>query len=1081
MRPNIAIAASAGSGKTFQLAHRFIEHVASGVPPSRIAALTFSRKAAGEILDSILEQAIKASLSDEGAAETASHMQQIPAPSREQFVQILRALVSSPHRLHIGTLDAFIIGIIRAFPAELGVSPEFDVMDDDAPAAQELRNEVLARIFHPKHLEANARAAFLEAFKQATFGTEEKRPETQITRFIEEYRKFLRLVPGADGWGNRDRIWPEPAPWQKQPGDIDASCDALASWFRNEAGASEAHQERFLPFLVATGAFSPTSPWDDSVKKIFAKLAEIYPGLLQGHGELKLNRSRYPLEGPVADHALVIVHHIIRTVIESRLTLTQGLHRILSRFDALYTEESRRSGRMTFLDAQEILAGCADGSLPAISRSRGDTTRLYIDYRLDAELDHWLLDEFQDTNDLQWGALANMLDEIIQDSSGTRSLFYVGDVKQAIYGWRGGNARLFDQLQSRYEKRFDYRSLHASFRSAPPIIDTVNGIFTHIDNEAIPENTRSRWNQNWKAHLCSGLTSSTAGYAALVEPRAPEGAKPSEEDRLALTAAIIREIDPIRKGLSTAVLVRSNKLGEQMVDVIRANCPGIPVIHEGKAPIADNPVVNVLLSLLQFAVHPGDTFACRHVMMSPLGSVIAELGLTQERLPLHILSRVAEDGIEKLLIDWGERLNAAQPLDSFGARRLSELIAAAAEFEGGGRRDLPGFLRFARSHQVGETAAASAVRVMTIHQAKGLGFDVVLLPDLMSTGGLTAPRDLTMLQGAPPSPGEAPPWLLRAPVKDIAALDAELSASINRAGDDQTFEALCVLYVALTRAKRALYMISSFPGKSSKALSPAALIKEQLKAPEAPDCLPNVTYSGIAACCLYAAGSADWHSEIEPQEEAEPSTATSPWTAADAGQAHLVPVEPSGSELRLQPAAYLFNPQSNEVLEFGSAIHALLEQVEWAETLDVDAVIDAWQKTATVSPDVNRDVATQFRAMWDYPDVKNLLGKPEGPARLWREKPFEILTEDGRWLRGVFDRVVIHLDAEGTPQRAEVTDFKSNMVHKTTEIDNAVQTYTPQLNWYGRAIAQILKLPPENITLQLLFTRPGIARDVPWD
>ena len=63
-----------------------------------------------------------------------------------------------------------------------------------------------------------------------------------------------------------------------------------------------------------------------------------------------------------------------------------------------------------------------------------------VDYRLDGHFDHWLLDEFQDTSDLQWQVLANLIDEVLQDTSGKRSFFYVGDVKQAIYGWRAGNA-----------------------------------------------------------------------------------------------------------------------------------------------------------------------------------------------------------------------------------------------------------------------------------------------------------------------------------------------------------------------------------------------------------------------------------------------------------------------------------------------------------------------------------------------------------------------------------------------------------------------------------------------------------------
>ena len=69
-----------------------------------------------------------------------------------------------------------------------------------------------------------------------------------------------------------------------------------------------------------------------------------------------------------------------------------------------------------------------------------------MNFRLDSSFDHWLLDEFRDTSRLQWQALRDLVDEIIQSDSGRRSFFYVGDTKQAIYSWRGGDPRLFDEV-----------------------------------------------------------------------------------------------------------------------------------------------------------------------------------------------------------------------------------------------------------------------------------------------------------------------------------------------------------------------------------------------------------------------------------------------------------------------------------------------------------------------------------------------------------------------------------------------------------------------------------------------------------
>ena len=110
-----AISASAGSGKTFQLAHRYIELVSKGVKPDRVIALTFSRKAAGEIFDSVVKYICQAASSSEGALGTGKLIGK-PDMRQNEFLHILRELLESLHRLHIGTLDSFTVGVAKAFP-----------------------------------------------------------------------------------------------------------------------------------------------------------------------------------------------------------------------------------------------------------------------------------------------------------------------------------------------------------------------------------------------------------------------------------------------------------------------------------------------------------------------------------------------------------------------------------------------------------------------------------------------------------------------------------------------------------------------------------------------------------------------------------------------------------------------------------------------------------------------------------------------------------------------------------------------------------------------------------------------------
>lgn len=122
-------------------------------------------------------------------------------------------------------------------------------------------------------------------------------------------------------------------------------------------------------------------------------------------------------------------------------------------------------------------ANAFDGKT-ALSHGPTGPGRLCIDYRLDCRLDHWLIDEFQDTSDVQWSVLQNLVDEVIQDPDRQRTFFCVGDVKQAIYGWRGGNPYLFRRIREQYGDVIQEESLDQSFRSCPPIIHTINRVFS---------------------------------------------------------------------------------------------------------------------------------------------------------------------------------------------------------------------------------------------------------------------------------------------------------------------------------------------------------------------------------------------------------------------------------------------------------------------------------------------------------------------------------------------------------------------------------------------------------------------------
>lgn len=1076
---HVAISASAGSGKTFQLADRFLRLLVHGVGPDRICAMTFSRKAAGEIFESIVDHLVDASEHDARAASVSRRLG-VPSPGASGYLTLLRRFLESLHRLHIGTLDSFLIGVIRAFPAELGVAPDFQVMDSDGAAAGELRLHVLQRLFNPGRVDPGARREFLEAYKEATFGREEKSATDLLLRFITDYRNTYLNLPLEAAWGSIDAVWPRGSAWLTRPVDLAATVGTLEQRLAT-SGWDPRVVQRWQTFIAAVRDFGPRSQWPEEAKYLFEKLTDALADLHAGAATLKFDRKTVELDRAWCALALDLVAHLVATECRSALTATRGLFRVLAEFDRLYSQWSQRTGQLSFTDAQVLLTGSNDRREGALlSRTRGVPDRLYIDYRLDARLDHWMLDEFQDTSDLQWAALRNLVDEIVQDASGQRSFFYVGDVKQAIYRWRGGNARLFGNVLRDYAPRIRRQTLSTSFRSCPPVLACVNAVFGGLDDELLPPDVCRRWRDIWETHASAAAVESQAGYACLLEPVLPDGGKAGDADRFRLAAAVIRELDPLRRGLTVAMLVRSNEKGRELVDVLRRECPDLPVVHEGNAPLTDSPVVTLLMALVRFAAHPGDTLAWRHLQMSPLAPDLEALG-ARGRLPEPLLRHIHDVGFQPFLREWGAKLASRVTLDAFGRRRLQDLLRAAGEFDALGTRECGACLRFLEHYAITETAADSAVRVMTVHQSKGLGFDVVLVPDLQGRQMRTAGA-LDLVTARDPATDQ-PAWVLKLPRRRVSACDDDLRALVQREDDDGCFDELCVLYVALTRARRGLYVITSYPGDTSTSCTPATVVKQGLTGDPNPDGGAPLTIGGIPAKRLYDAGDADWARTVSPPLKTElpatdipaalPATPTAPAPAAATAPpaSRLVAVEPSAHEEFSLRAARLFDRDNRAALDFGSAVHALFEQVGWAEEADSEAILAAWEGAPGLSADQCADIAGQFRGCMRDESVRALLGRPAGPADLWRELRFQIVLAGSEWVRGAFDRVVIHLDGAGRPTEAQIIDYKSDRVSGEAGFAATAEGYRSQLTVYARAVAHMLSLPLVRIRLTLVFTR----------
>ncbi|MSU25348.1 MAG: DNA helicase UvrD [Opitutus sp.] len=1055
---HVMILASAGSGKTYQLTNRFVRLLALDARPERIVALTFTRKAAGEFFDEILNKLARAAGEPAFAAELAREIE-VPAFGPADFLRLLRGVADAMHRLRLGTFDGFFARVARNFPLELGLTGEFEILQEHA--AQMERGQVLRRMFKRAGELGEAQREFIEAFKRATFGADEKQLGAQLDRFIDEHQEIFLEAPDRDHWGNSRRVWPEGCPWLGPHGKLaDASETLREALARREL--SDGQRARWAGFFAALPEWAPGAPLPAAVEYILRNALAVWPELGAGQAEMTVERKKLALAPDECAALAQIVTQIVGAELERRLEITRGIHAVLSSYEAVFHDAVRRAGKLTFSDVQRLLMPAAGGARP-LSRDAADDRRLFIDFRLDAEIDHWLLDEFQDTNFGQWSVLRNLIDEAVQDPTGGRSFFYVGDVKQSVFAWRGGDPRLFREIFDYYNNSqpgiITEQHFVKSYRSGPSVITMVNAVFgaAPVISGLFPGVAATAWNREWRDH--ESAQTEMGGHVALLLAE-------DEEERFATALRLLHEIEPLERGLTCALLVQKNDTAARLADYLRRE-GGLPAVAESDLHVCtDNPLGAALLALVKAAAHPGDTLAQGHLAMTPLGALLAAEGLAEpETLTRRLLGQIHAEGFESTMDAWLRRLEPRlAPDDTFSRQRARQLTAAAGLFDATGSRDVAEFIQFMQRHVVRDADTAAVVRVMTVHKAKGLGFDLVILPDLEGVK-LDARRDGLAVQRTADRSVE---WVLDLPSRLFFEPDAVLAAHVGAAEADACYENLSLLYVAMTRAKRAMYLITKPPGKSTSRNFPK-LLAETLGEENV-----TVQVGKLQLTGAFAAGDADWHTHVTA---AVPVAARAPEIgridpASVRKSRRLVSRRPSAEKTGELNAAQAFSLEGHGGAEFGTAVHELFAEVEWASGKDAEDLAEAWQARG-----VDREAmeeafaclrARELAAVWTRP--------PRAPqVEVWRERAFEVVLED-TWVTGVFDRVVVVRDAGGRPVGATVFDFKTDRLVDATELAAAVTRHAGQLNLYRRVAAVLVGLKVETVACELVLT--GLRRPV---
>ena len=1074
---NILLTASAGTGKTFTLATFMILLLAQRRPdgtgplisPNEIIALTFSRDATREIFSKLASRLAAAAAGPEGARkEIAGNLRpavekyglSCPELTQADFVAILRRVLAVQNVGAVSTLDSFILRIIRSIPLELGFQNGVGIIDDYAEG-QEIRDACDALLGDA------ARRDQISALLRAMEGDKDVRSVSDgIDDLIKSWRGVLASgrIPAADI---------SLAAMERAIG-LPAAAD-LAAVVRDLETALSAHDAQTQDLLSDLVEFLRSYDGSDSVippKGFGKKCAEQY---LQSVGDaalasVKFGRTVYDLGPRVAELLRSGFDAALRLYLERRIRTTVSVLGFMALLELRYDRDTRAAGKLTFADLTDVLgrrfAAFAGGD-PAGRPARFAAFVKDVQYRFDVKLNHWMLDEFQDTSLGQWGVLSGLVQNAAS-AGGGRTVAVVGDPKQAIYGWRGGSLRPFNELAA--SGAYTPRSLDKSFRYGPAVCDFVNAVFgadvlgqsfgaAGANASFSPDRSavvKAAWLDKFPKHE-PDEGRKDPGTVRIVDFEKPDpGADtPSFES---VVCAEVKRILAVQKAqgvkkLDVAVLVRKNKQGEAMAAALKA--AGIGAVWEGESAVCDSPVVQAFLALLHLSEHPEDGFDRRLATLTPLAATLFP-GLGVEAVAARVARDLSRLGLARTLQDYVKAFRdpkTAASLGEFTNRRLDSLVRAAVAFEAlddaaKGVSDFPEFLDKQTSR---DFADSSKVKVVTIHRSKGLTFDCVVLPVMEDR--------LPFAEPDPREPLLGDGWALPHLPRELAASARlpTLRAAWNEQCDTAMLDSLRMWYVAVTRAKYELVLVlPPPPGEKSNHEKFSLLVRDAVASlggnPAAPDHV--LLENGAKADWILPAVAAEQKTKSKSQA-AEPPPADWAKLLANPSARPVVRITPShaagGGVGPDATAGALFSEDYGAGAAHGIEVHEAYARLEWPEEAEFAS-----------NPLLKGGLAVAFR-------------KPVDLVELWRERNYELFNAaTNTWESGQFDRVVF--TGAGAARSATVYDFKTD-AHRSPE--QMVAAHADQMRHYREAVSALTGIPPSRVKTVLLSTVLAEAIPVP--
>lgn len=1030
--PNTLIRASAGSGKTYRLSSRYLGIVAHSGRPDEILATTFTRKAAGEILDRIMMRLADAAASPKKLAELNASIEGQPLTQTE-CLEALRQIPQQMHRLQVKTLDSHFIRLAQCFSFELGLPPDWNILDDVDD--QRLRMDAVNRVLsHPETSEV------VQLLHLLSKGSSERSVSRLVMNLVNDlYGIFLESTEAS--W---QVLTASAAPKEKEVEDAIHFLESYQTDAKSLKKAIDADVERFR-----------SSNWP----KFFD--TGITPKVVAGEEVY----SRKPIPEEIIRVYQTLIRHVQSILIGRTVDQNRGAYQLLSQFHEQYERLKWQRRGYRFEDVTRKLSDALEKN-----------SEIQNQFRLDRKIEHLLLDEFQDTSPTQWEVIRPVAQKIAQQPQ-DRSLLCVGDMKQAIYAWRGGVAEIFDAVENTLPG-IDSVDMDRSYRSSPIIMQTVNKIFGRLKDFPAAGKLRAGID-HWLRFFHDHETARTElpGHVTLETAALDIEGKPSEEMVLRRTADLVAELAQKAPHVTIGVLVRRNATIASMIYLLRQR--NVMASEEGGNPLTDSAAVQLILSLLEWIDHPGNTAARFHVLESPLAALLEFEGdkpANWESVANKLRYELLVDGYGAAIGRWAKLIQPkCSPREE---RRLEQLQRLAFAYQSKATLRPQDFVRFIESQRVGDSSSA-AVRVMNVHQSKGLEFDAVFLPELdnripSQSDSFVLEREdqIGPIRGVTHYISENLRQLLPEPIQEM----------FEQAQQKNVVESLCVLYVALTRAVHALHMVVAprpqpKSGGDGPSKSFAGIVLNGLADTPYP----------IEQRLLYHDGDPVWYKQVEQEvaesdDQASASETRLPVTLKQADNFALgefvAPSSLEGGRLR-RVKDLLRSEKNNAGMHYGSAMHHWFESITWLEGFSVDRSEMIASARTLFGEFPYENAFRKFESLLKSPEAIGLLSSAGYQTTPWWnsttecevsircEFPFAI-THEGGVLRGSIDRLAL-VRQNDKLIAADVIDFKTDQFDSEERLDEKVTHYRPQIDCYRRAVAKMFQLPLSSIRGTLFF------------